>query len=500
MALPYKELRPSQVILDPENPRLPDGTSSDREAINRLLDEGSDALISLARDMAKTGKANPSELPIALRQGNRYLIVEGNRRFAALKLLADPALADDEAHQNAFRRAAALGQAPKAIAAYVTESKEEADYWIVLRHTGENGGRGVRSWSAAQTAVHRRRMNKSVDSGTLRSMAIADDVEAAYASDAEIVDLVRKVRRDKLTNIGRFFSLDVMAMLYFKLEADQDGSPNAKTLWVRHGRDQLRDFFAWAFAFILDNSVDAYKNAEIRAKALHKVSHLLPSPQDADEEPSRLAYSSNVETDLDDDAENRAEVDDGADEAKVDEAGFSTNAANAAAQDPNSSTTQTAEASNSTRPEPARRKQEARPERYMFQGLKLPRHNARVQRLLKECRQLVIEESPGIVCVMTRVLVEMSVSSAEALSLSGATENDSFKAKVVAMLRYLDPDIEHPRKADRDLVHAYLEISGQGPQYLNGFVHNPSMIPDPHLARRFINAFRPFLTRVDGAL
>ena len=33
----YKRLKPAQVSLDPENPRLPDGTSSDKEAINRLL-------------------------------------------------------------------------------------------------------------------------------------------------------------------------------------------------------------------------------------------------------------------------------------------------------------------------------------------------------------------------------------------------------------------------------------------------------------------------------
>ena len=113
--MPYANLRPSQVVLDPENPRLPDGTSSDREAINRLLDDGADALINLARYMSSTGQTNPAELPIAVRQGPKYLIVEGNRRFAALKLLRDPKLADSEAHQQAFRRAAALGSAPKTV-------------------------------------------------------------------------------------------------------------------------------------------------------------------------------------------------------------------------------------------------------------------------------------------------------------------------------------------------------------------------------------------------
>src|SRR5260370_19930532 len=160
----YRSLRPSQVILDPENPRLPDGTSNDREAINRLLDDGADALVSLARDMARTGQTNPAELPIAIKEVNKYLIVEGNRRFAALKLLKDPALADDEEQQKSFRRAAAIGTPPKTVLTLVMPSREEADPWIVLRHTGENNGVGVKRWSAGQTATHRRRANMSIDS------------------------------------------------------------------------------------------------------------------------------------------------------------------------------------------------------------------------------------------------------------------------------------------------------------------------------------------------
>ena len=60
----YKSLRPSQTLLDPQNPRLPDGTSNDKEAINRLLAEGYSQLVALARDLCNRGEANPTELPI----------------------------------------------------------------------------------------------------------------------------------------------------------------------------------------------------------------------------------------------------------------------------------------------------------------------------------------------------------------------------------------------------------------------------------------------------
>ncbi len=146
------------------------------------------------------------------------------------------------------------------------------------------------------------------------------------------------------------------------------------------------------------------------------------------------------------------------------------------------------------------KKREAKPERFMLHGLKLPKHPDRVQKLLKECRTLELEVLPSVACVMLRVVVELSVSSPEALALSGARESDSLRSKIIGMLRYLDPHIEHPAKRDKGLEQAYVEASELGIQYLNGFVHNPRVTPDPHLARRFSAAFRPFLERVDDAL
>jgi hypothetical protein len=489
--MPYVNLRPSQVILDPENPRLPDGTSSDREAINRLLDDGAEALVNLARDMARTGQTNPAELPIAVKSGNKYLILEGNRRFAALKLLDDPALADDEAHQKSFRRAAALGTPPKKVFTLVTGSRDEAEHWIVLRHTGENNGTGVKRWSAAQTATHRRRANRAIDSGTFRSMVIADDLEEAYTADDEIVGLVRQIRRGKLTNIGRFFSSDVMSILHFTLSADNSSNLRARVLLVRHPPEQLRDFFATALKFILDNSVDAYKNARVRSDVLRKFAHLLPDPALAASRPFQLVDKPAASTSAD-----TPQSDDGSPGIATtidDEPWDSTGA-------PSSIDKETTTDNGDQGDKQPKKKGEARPERTIFQGLRLPHHPERVQRLLKECRSIAVDDYPGIACVMVRVIVELSVSSPGALNLSHGTEGATLRNKIIGMLRHLDPNIENPSKRDRELVQAFLEASDLGLQYLHAFVHNPSVNPDQHLARRFSSAFRPFLERVDAVL
>ena len=496
--MPYMNLRPSQVNLDPQNPRLPDGTSDDREAINRLIDEG---LVGLARDIAKTGQTNPAELPIAVKEGSKYLILEGNRRFAALKLLKDPDLAYEEEQQKAFRRAALLGAPPKTVYALVLSSREEADRWIVLRHTGENNGVGIKRWSASQTATHRRRANKSIDSGTMRSIIIADQLEEAYASDEQIVTLVRRLRREKLTNIGRFFSPDILDRLQFTLSIDENSSLQTKTLLVHHSVQQLRDFFVWALTYILNNSVDSYKNKEIRRKALTSAANLLPPLADSSAEPFRLVDGP---TPADNESTQQPTEEDPAQGARDDESassstrGGSTDRSSSSKQ--GQATTETP--SNRDNDEEAARtkRRDARPERYILQDLKLPNHPQRVQQLLMECRALNLEEFPGIACVMIRVIVELSVSSPDALALTGESEASTLKKKIIAALKVLDPDIEDSRKRDRELAQAYMEASDLGVQYLNGFVHNPAVRPDQHLARRFSSAFRPLLARLDEKL
>lgn len=124
----YKTVRTSQTLLDPENPRLPDGTSNDREAINRLLAEGYNQMLALARDLTERGEGNPTELPIVIKDGSKFVVLEGNRRFAVLKLLGDPKLADDKTYEAAFERIKEGGGAPpKGLYCAVAKDREQAD-------------------------------------------------------------------------------------------------------------------------------------------------------------------------------------------------------------------------------------------------------------------------------------------------------------------------------------------------------------------------------------
>lgn len=73
--------------LDRTNPRVPE-TFSEREALKALVLDQKNKFVSLASHIAEDG-LNPGEFPwvIGPDESDRYTVVEGNRRVAAVKLL-----------------------------------------------------------------------------------------------------------------------------------------------------------------------------------------------------------------------------------------------------------------------------------------------------------------------------------------------------------------------------------------------------------------------------
>lgn len=483
----YKDIRPTQVLLDPDNPRLPDGTSNDREAINRLIAEGFDQLVALARDMVDRGEANPSELPIVMKDRDRFVVLEGNRRFAVLKLLDDPRLAHDPAHQAAFDRVRSRdGKCPSSIHCAVVASREEADHWITLRHTGANNGVGVRVWSSEQSARHRQRMKKPIEAGTARSITIADELTEAYQLDDSLTALIAKVRAEKLTNIGRLFATDVMIRLQFRIE--RDSNRDADVLLARHTANELHPLMVWAFEYLDRKTVDDYKNPEVRETLLNSRADVLPDAGSALPDHRRLAdlpYSPSAGGS--DDGSGRQAGEHEGDDEPADGQGDSDDDTSGSSGDTGGSGTGG--------------KRGTQPETRLYSKVKLPSLTANVRSLLKEAQQLRFDSNPAITCVLARVVLELAVSDPKVLKWAGTRESDSLDHKIKHCILMLDPEIEKPRKRARpDLVQSWHEASGIGVAYLHQFLHNPQVKSDRILASRFSEAFTPLLNLVDDAV
>jgi hypothetical protein len=198
----YREIPVESLLLDPMNPRHDTGEGQP-EVINAFLDDRleSQQLVALAKDIAEYGPS-PIDLTMVVPEDGVYTVVEGNRRVLAMKLLKNPALAKgsriEKAIQEASRRSVAFGD----VRCMVAPSREEANRWIVLRHTGSRDGVGVVGWSPEMQV----RFSQNYSGQRGRALRLTDALKEAYADDPELLELIRQVRTTKLTTLGRLAS------------------------------------------------------------------------------------------------------------------------------------------------------------------------------------------------------------------------------------------------------------------------------------------------------
>jgi len=148
------ELRIEDLLLDAANPRFAGGNSQ-RDILQKVLDDQQDKLYALAESIADDGM-NPMDRLLVLRaeaDKTKFVALEGNRRVAALKILLNPHLLTGldlkSSLQKRFEKLAPTFDRAQVepIACFEVLDRETGASWILLRHTGENEGRGVVSWS-----------------------------------------------------------------------------------------------------------------------------------------------------------------------------------------------------------------------------------------------------------------------------------------------------------------------------------------------------------------
>lgn len=146
------DLTIEQLSLDNENPRF-DFAASQREALQKIISDEPDKLARLAKSIVRRG-LNPMDRLLVFRpKGTRtFTVVEGNRRVAALKILINPISLGSLKVGNGVRKRLEVcaksfaAEKIEPIACFDVESRQNARYWLQLRHTGENEGEGVVGW------------------------------------------------------------------------------------------------------------------------------------------------------------------------------------------------------------------------------------------------------------------------------------------------------------------------------------------------------------------
>lgn len=148
-----KTIKLTNLSINVDNPRY-ESQKSQKAAIEMIVLDQRDKLFNLASDIIEHG-LNPLDMILVTPiDANRYLVLEGNRRVTAMKLLQNPQLINDDM-QSLRKRFEKLIKGKdvsmlKAVKCVVIEDQSEANLWIKRKHAGQLDGRGTVSWDSLQ--------------------------------------------------------------------------------------------------------------------------------------------------------------------------------------------------------------------------------------------------------------------------------------------------------------------------------------------------------------
>lgn len=478
----------SGLLLDERNPRFPEQVIGQDEAVTAILVDAASKLVNLAQDIANEGSLNPTELPVVVEEDGELVVVEGNRRIAALKLLRNPDLAAAASEQlgvelvTRFKALQQVGVGPEAIDVYQAESREAARHWIELRHTGENDGVGVLGWQAWQTNNYRRRRGSQADRATLFCQAVETD----FAGDASLLSNVATVRRTRLTTLGRLVAdPDVRRDFGFLFTGDY--------VLFDYESDDLRPGLGRIFDDLSARpgvTVTDIKSKDQRKAYISNRSDVLPDRARKLAEPRRPGEHPRPTEDTDGDAD----TDDGGAGSGSDEASGS----DGGLGDGSTSTNRKDSGTGGT---DGKRGRTPPPENVIFKSLKLPHIHVRIRELLGMAQRININDAAPVCGILLRVIVELVVTEAiQSGAVTGASEGEPLKKKIRHALLSLDPDCQNPVKRDKALEAAWIKSQdgdALAVQSLHAFVHNVHGQAAPTEVRALSLTFRPLMERLD---
>ena len=189
----------ANLLLDGRNPRLSARTRGQRRIIRALVDTQWHKLLALAKDIVEYGR-DPSDLFLVMRsKRGRYVVLDGNRRIAALKLLENPSILDGSIRDTQLRTLKKLSEEydhnlNDEVLCVQVRDRAEADHWIELKHTAGHKGAGPERWSTEEGgrfSATRRGVPASSQTQALDFLAERGDIDQEFRSSVPTTTLGR---------------------------------------------------------------------------------------------------------------------------------------------------------------------------------------------------------------------------------------------------------------------------------------------------------------------
>ena len=180
-----KRLPVASLLLDTNNPRLTPATANrtQQEIIHYLFQH--EKTLSVAESIARNGYF-PIEPLLAIQDGRQYVVLEGNRRLAALKVLLNPHLLEGALKKRVDRVLREKGPAspPRAVPVTVAPSRAATDRLIAVRHIGTP----ILRWSPENRANFIvAKLNEGYSESELENLPGFSDAEVRNAHETQVI-------------------------------------------------------------------------------------------------------------------------------------------------------------------------------------------------------------------------------------------------------------------------------------------------------------------------
>lgn len=172
--------------------------SNEKDTLRKLFGAvGNQYMLNLAEDIKKYGLLGNQQIVVVNSQEiGKYVVYEGNRRVAAVKMLMDPAEFDflnNSDLEKAKKLSSQIKEPIGDIMCYVTDETEA--FFIMERlHSGEDKGRGLKAWNAKEKEIFKVRQSNQKSISYL-----IDFYVKKYCNDFDITSIM------PFTTIQRIF-------------------------------------------------------------------------------------------------------------------------------------------------------------------------------------------------------------------------------------------------------------------------------------------------------
>lgn len=508
-----KKIHISKIIINPENYRF-DPVDNELQAIEVMLKENNDKVKSLLKDILTNG-INPSDLPIVLNSNNKYLVLEGNRRFTALKIYNDINILKGintnyfQEYSNFLKKNRPSSNFDLSnIECLIFNDISDANHWIEVKHSNRKNGIGTVRWNSQQSERFREAVNPNPDKVTY----IPSLIEYLSKSDFYPSSIKENVNKIPITTLERllgdplvreFIGIHITKKVIYKMYPDNEISkPFSKVLIDLIDKNiTVTDVYTKSdrIHYISTFKEDEKINISKKLPEIIDLNKIISDPCDIKDIENKYPKQTTLLIDPIVNGSDGFPINnnnDGNQDTLIEKEPESTNiglssengtSINTDILPTNKKIKQTSNTGN---------KRNINNRKYLIPGhISIPIQNPRINQVYIELRKLEVDNFPNAISVLFRVFLELSLDEyIDINKLENVNSNDKLNKKVQECLN----DLKSKKLISQDLAKPVnVCVSDHNSIFsintFNSYVHNKHMYPDPTQLKNAWNQLEGFI-------